>query len=63
MDRFMAVSEEIRYIEVENDVRIVYACDREPNFGLDLPKNGDVDMFFVFLRPISDYLLLCDGRF
>ena len=53
-----SVFDELTIIERENDVRIVFACDMEPDSALLRSKSDDLDVFFVFLRPISDYLLL-----
>ena len=58
MDRFDAISYELDYIERQNDVRIIYACESGSRAWGFASPDSDFDVRFVFVRPISDYLRL-----
>ena len=53
-----SVLNELRHFERNRDVRILYACDVGPRSWGIMPEVGVSDVFFVYVRPISDYLLL-----
>ena len=62
MDSFDAGARELTYIERENDVRIVYACESGSRaWGFESP-DSDFDVRFVYVRPLSDYLRLEELR-
>ena len=62
MGSFDAVSKELTYIERENDVRIVFACESGSRaWGFESP-DSDFDVRFVFVRPLSDYLMLNEQK-
>lgn len=58
MDAKEGILHEIAYIERGYDVRVLFACESGSRAWGFASENSDYDIRFVYVRPISEYLLL-----
>ncbi|MBW7456294.1 nucleotidyltransferase domain-containing protein [Paenibacillus sepulcri] len=56
------IMEQLRLIEQEEGVRILYACESGSRAWGFASKDSDYDVRFIYVRPIDDYLSIFNRR-